>query len=172
MAERWQMPFASSRGYGSLHPQYDVARMLKDRHAGTGNRASSTSSAISWVEALSAAPVDFIRLVLIHEQVNRIGNGRLRQRIEVKPSDSRSKGYVEQYGDRCWEADILSARIIERDARGQRPVLARREALTRAPQGDRAGTPADWDRFQKSPANEARLGEGTPPARLALLQAR
>ena len=33
MASRWQMPFASSRGYGSLTLQHDVAEMLRDRHA-------------------------------------------------------------------------------------------------------------------------------------------
>jgi hypothetical protein len=41
--------------------------------------------------------------------------------IEVKPSDSRSRGFIEQYGRallvgrvrRCWEADILPANVIE-----------------------------------------------------------
>ena len=47
MAQRWQMPFASSRGYSSLKLQHDVAEMLRHRHARTGQRASSTSSAIS-----------------------------------------------------------------------------------------------------------------------------
>ncbi len=31
----------------------------------------------------------------------------------MKPSDSRSRSYVEQYGDRCWEADILPSAVIE-----------------------------------------------------------
>ena len=38
---------------------------------------------------------------------------RLRQGIEVKPGDSRSKSYIAQYGDRCWEADVLSEVTIE-----------------------------------------------------------
>jgi hypothetical protein len=33
--------------------------------------------------------------------------------IEVKPSDSRAEKYIEQYGTRCWETDILPAAIIE-----------------------------------------------------------
>jgi hypothetical protein len=33
MARRWQMPFASSRGYGSLTLQHDVAEMLNRRRA-------------------------------------------------------------------------------------------------------------------------------------------
>ncbi len=32
--------------------------------------------------------------------------------IEVKPSDSRAKAYIEQYGNRCWEADVMSADVI------------------------------------------------------------
>ena len=30
----------------------------------------------------------------------------------LKPSDSRSKAYVREYGNRCWEADILAADVI------------------------------------------------------------
>lgn len=37
---------------------------------------------------------------------------RLRQCIEGKPSDSRAKRYIEQYGSRCWETDILRAAVI------------------------------------------------------------
>jgi hypothetical protein len=32
--------------------------------------------------------------------------------IEVKPSDSRAAKYREEYGDRCWEADVLPAAVI------------------------------------------------------------
>ena len=39
MASRWQMPFASSRGYGSLPLQHDVAEMLRHRNARTGDPA-------------------------------------------------------------------------------------------------------------------------------------
>jgi hypothetical protein len=31
IAQRWQMPFASSRGYSSLKLQHDVAKTLKSR---------------------------------------------------------------------------------------------------------------------------------------------
>jgi hypothetical protein len=36
MASGWQMPFASSRGYGSLTLQHDLAELLLQRHARTG----------------------------------------------------------------------------------------------------------------------------------------
>jgi hypothetical protein len=39
MASRWQMPFASSRGYSSLTLQHDVAELLIHRKATTGQSA-------------------------------------------------------------------------------------------------------------------------------------
>jgi hypothetical protein len=36
MARRWQMPFASSRGYSSLKLQHDVATMFEERRVKTG----------------------------------------------------------------------------------------------------------------------------------------
>jgi hypothetical protein len=39
IAQGWQMPFASSRGYSSLTLQHDVAELLLHRHARTGQRA-------------------------------------------------------------------------------------------------------------------------------------
>jgi hypothetical protein len=55
----------------------------------------------------------FVRIGLTRQQVRAIRNARLRQGIEVKESDSRSTRYIAQYGDRCWEADILPAATIE-----------------------------------------------------------
>ena len=31
----------------------------------------------------------------------------------MKPSDSRTKSYVEEYGRLCWETDVLPAAVIE-----------------------------------------------------------
>jgi hypothetical protein len=36
-----------------------------------------------------------------------------RCRCTVKPSDSRAERYIQQYGERCWETDILPAAVIE-----------------------------------------------------------
>ena len=33
--------------------------------------------------------------------------------VEVKPSESRSESYIEEYGERCWETDILPTSVIE-----------------------------------------------------------
>jgi hypothetical protein len=126
MASEWQMPFASSRGYGSLKLQYDVARLLRDREARTGQRAvvyfisdldpSGLDLQRAWQNALDNFGVqvaDFGRIGLKCEQVDALANPRLRQGIEVKPSDSRAKAYIAEYGARCWETDILPASVIK-----------------------------------------------------------
>ena len=118
------MPFASSRGYGSLKLQHDVAEMLTHRYARTGQAAvilfvsdldpSGFDLERAWKEALDNFGViyaDFVRIGLTRAQVranrlNRLG-------IAVKASDSRAKSYIAQYGDRCWEADVLPAAVIE-----------------------------------------------------------
>jgi hypothetical protein len=46
-------------------------------------------------------------------QVDDLDSARLREGIAVKPSDSRAKRFIEQYGERCWETDILPAAVIE-----------------------------------------------------------
>jgi hypothetical protein len=126
MAERWQMPFASSRGYSSLKLQYDVAEMLRARYTRTGQRAivyfisdldpSGLDLERAWRDALEnfdAPLADFVRIGLTREQVRRLPNARLRAGIEVKPSDSRACSYITEYGERCWETDILPAATIE-----------------------------------------------------------
>jgi hypothetical protein len=133
LAEGWQMPFASSRGYGSLKLQHDVAEMLNHRCAQTGQEAvvyfasdldpSGLDLQRAWEQALTAFGVRFVivRVALTLEQVNDPALDIRRLGIEVKPSDSRSRGFIEQYGRallvgrvrRCWEADILPANVIE-----------------------------------------------------------
>jgi hypothetical protein len=69
----------------------------------------------AWEEALKHFFVRcfFVRVGLTKEQVEDPDLGLVRLSIEVKPSDSRSKSFIEQYGDRCWEADVLPAAEIE-----------------------------------------------------------
>ena len=55
----------------------------------------------------------FVRIRLTREQVDDIDNVRLREGIEVKPSDSRANSYIAEYGECCWETDILPAAVIE-----------------------------------------------------------
>ena len=129
LASHWQMPFASSRGYGSLRLQYDVADMLNIRRAKTGQSAivyfvsnldpSGLDLQRAWEEALEHFDVDarFVRIALTKEQVdtNVDVRGRALEHlgIDVKPSDSRAEAYIEDYGEKCWEVDILSASVIE-----------------------------------------------------------
>jgi hypothetical protein len=129
MASQWQMPFASSRGYGSLTLQHDVAMMLNDRYARTGQWAvvyfvsdldpSGLDLQRSWKEAFLMFGVRaiFERVGLTREQVrdNSADSGMPLEdlSIEVKASDSRSARYIAENGNRCWEADILPATVIE-----------------------------------------------------------
>jgi hypothetical protein len=63
----------------------------------------------AWKEALEnfgVFPV-FERLALTTTQVLNPELDLDRLAIAVKPSDSRAKKYVAEYGDRCWEVDVL-----------------------------------------------------------------
>jgi hypothetical protein len=126
MAMRWQMPFASSRGYSSLKLQHDVAELIKHRYALTGQMAiiyfvsdhdpSGFDLQRAWEEAMTnfgAQVLRFVRIGLTTEQVRDAALDIERLAIAVKPSDSRSKAYIAEHGNRCWEADVLPAAVIQ-----------------------------------------------------------
>ena len=125
IASRWQMPFASSRGYSSLKLQHDVAEMLLARYAKTRQvpviyfvsdlDPSGLDLQRAWQDALEkfGVPHRMRRIGLTPEQVADPELDIDRLAIEVKPSDSRAKAFVAEYGDRCWEADVLPASVIE-----------------------------------------------------------
>jgi hypothetical protein len=71
---------------------------------------------VSWEEALKSfgAIAVIERIALTIEQVNDSALDIARLGIAVKPSDSRSRSYVAQFGSRCWEADVLPAVVIQR----------------------------------------------------------
>ena len=126
---RWQMPFASSRGYGSAKLQHDVAEMLNRRHAVTGQRPL-----VLFISDLDPSGLDLERawqddagrlrcsrqrrhgcLFPAHRPDRAAGEAHDLDRfgIAVKPSDSRAESYIEEYGTTCWEADVLPAAVIE-----------------------------------------------------------
>ena len=131
MAEGWQTPFASSRGYSSITLQHDVALMLKKRRAVTGQTRfiiyfvsdhdpSGFDLQRAWEQAMDDFGVTckFVRIGLTTEQIRNPLLDIERLFIEVKVSDSRSKKYIAEHGDRCWEADILPASVIEEALNG------------------------------------------------------
>jgi hypothetical protein len=115
MAMRWQMPFASSRGYGSLRLQHDVAELINQRYSKSGQTGlvyfvsdldpSGEDLQRAWEEALEdfRAPVRVIRIGLTLDQVrdntDPRGNPLAALAIEVKGTDSRAKGYCLKYID-------------------------------------------------------------------------
>jgi len=135
MASRWQMPFASSRGYSSLRLQHDVAKLLRERRARTGqfgriyfvsdHDPSGLDLQRAWEEALAnfGAIATFVRVGLTIDQARngRDEAGRPLEELSIgvkagdgkRKGDSRALAYMEQYGPRCWEVDILPAETIE-----------------------------------------------------------
>jgi hypothetical protein len=120
MALKWQMPFASSRGYSSLKLQHDVAMMIARRKQQakiffiSDLDPSGIDLQRAWEDAMRDFDVDceFERIALTQQQID--GDPALEDlALEVKESDSRSKRYLEDYGNRAWEADILPAAVIE-----------------------------------------------------------
>jgi hypothetical protein len=109
--------------------QHDVAEKLNHRFATTRQLAkvyfisdldpSGLDLQRSWQQAMKdfRVPVHFARIALTRPQVrNHVderGQRLERLSIEVKDSDTRSKSYIEQYGKRCWEVDILPGQVIE-----------------------------------------------------------
>jgi len=141
MARNWQMPFASSRGYGSLKLQHDTASLIQRRYAMIRRHAmrlrrqqeetgllivvyfisdhdpSGLDVQRAWEQALTSFSARFriVRIGLTRVQVDALDNARLREGIEVKPGDSRSQTYLAEHDDRCWEVDILPAIVIEQE---------------------------------------------------------
>ena len=124
MRRSWRAEPLPTRALPKL--QHDVAEMLNHRYVRTGQRAivyfisdldpSGLDLQRAWEEALANFGVwvsEFVRIGLTREQVADLDSARLREGIAVKPSDSRAKRYIEQYGERCWETDILPASVIE-----------------------------------------------------------
>jgi hypothetical protein len=113
------------------------------RHAKTGQEAvvlfvsgldpSGLDLQRAWEDALRhfGAPVaKFVRIGLNRDQVDALDNPVLRQGIEVKEGDSRADSYRAEFGDRCWETDILRA------ATAPRPCIAQtRPREIRTPRG-------------------------------------
>jgi hypothetical protein len=111
MASQWQMPYASSRGYGSAALQYKVAHWLRTYQRRTGQFAvvyfisdfdpSGLDLQRAWEAELDRFHVLYklVRIGLTREQA--VEQERLAGRslsLEVKASDSRSEAFVAAHG--------------------------------------------------------------------------
>lgn len=122
MATQWQMPFVSSRGYGSVTLQHDVARLVKERRAAhpeqltlvlfiSDHDPSGLDLQRAWEDTLKddyRLPIILHRIGLTLEQAEQFPEFALR----IKGSDSRSKSYEAEHGSRAWEADIMPEEMI------------------------------------------------------------
>jgi hypothetical protein len=103
--------------------QHDVAKVVSNRYARTGQQSiiyfvsdfdpSGLDLQRAWGATLKGSKSDceVVRIALTRKQIK----GRLKNlSIEVKVSDSRSKNYIKEHGERVWEADILPAAVIQK----------------------------------------------------------
>jgi hypothetical protein len=135
VAMRWQIPFASSCGYGSLKLQHDLAAAIRERYARTKQGIivffvsdldpSGLDLQRAWEEALGdfAAHVLFIRIALTREQVEDHTQGAARRGIEAKTSDSRWQAYYEEHGE--WSRQFTGETGYTRDKKGRRKPIIR-----------------------------------------------
>jgi len=115
--------------------QHDVAKLLRERRARTGqfgriyfvsdHDPSGLDLQRAWEEALAnfGAIATFVRVGLTIDQARngRDEAGRPLEELSIgvkagdgkRKGDSRALAYMEQYGPRCWEVDILPAETIE-----------------------------------------------------------
>lgn len=112
--ERWRVSYTSSRGNTSQSEAYVAARRFK-RYARDGKQcvilhmADHDPTGVDMTRDLQDrfrmfdAPVTVQRLALTYEQVLE----RNPPPQFAKETDSRTAGYVAQFGDECWELDAI-----------------------------------------------------------------
>ena len=119
VAHRFRVPLTSMRGYGSFPTSRDVAARFK--------ASGKDSLVIVYISDLDPEGIDMpaavkkyllqdfgvsatvVRAAVTMEQVNRFN---LPADIDVKLSSSRANGFIEQYGNQCWELDSMPAETL------------------------------------------------------------
>jgi hypothetical protein len=78
--------------------------------------------------------------------------------IEVKPSRQQGEPLHREHGDRCWEADVLTARVIERALDHESEALLDR-AARRADAAPRSSEHAEFRHFVRITEIKSRVPE-------------
>jgi hypothetical protein len=137
VAMRWQMPFASSRGYSSLKLQHDTAAAIRERYAKTKQDIlvffvsdldpSGLDLQRAWEDALedfgAYVRLELIRIALTRKQVEDHAEGAARRGIEAKMTDSRWQSYYNAHGE--WSRQFTGETGYARDKKGQRKPIIR-----------------------------------------------
>lgn len=119
VAQTFRLPISSMRGYGSFPVSRDIAARFK--------ASGKDSLVIVYVSDLDPEGVDMpsavkkylmedfsvdaqvVRAAVTTEQVARFN---LPPDIDVKLTSSRANGFIEKYGDQCWELDSMPTETL------------------------------------------------------------
>ena len=112
LAERYHVPILAERGFGSLSMFVKAVERAKRRRVEKILFISDHDPSGLAIEEFTARemPVEIHRIGLSMSQIKRYHLPSIR----VKRSDSRSAKYLQKYGDRAWESEALSPRVLLR----------------------------------------------------------
>lgn len=121
VCSKYRVPFYACRGYSSQSEQYRAGKRFESQiaqgllpvviHLGDHDPSGvdMTRDNRDRLAMFAYQDVDLVRLALNFDQIEEYGPPP----NPAKESDSRSTGYIEQYGESSWELDALDPRVID-----------------------------------------------------------
>lgn len=120
VCRQYRVPFFACRGYNSQSEQYKAGRRIAEKiaedkevtilHLGDHDPSGidMTKDNEDRLTMFSESSVKLKRLALNMDQVEKYNPPP----NPAKETDARFTGYVEKYGDSCWELDALEPKVI------------------------------------------------------------
>lgn len=121
VADRWRVPYLACRGYFSqsaqwraaqrLWPQVKRGKMVRVIHLGDHDPSGIDMSRdnADRLDLMAGEGIVVKRLALNMNQVEQYAPPP----NPTKITDSRANGYIERFGEECWELDALEPQVIE-----------------------------------------------------------
>lgn len=120
ICDEYRIPLQINRGFNSTTNNYQAYKRLlekeKTKIVTVLYLGDHDPSGLSMVECLKNSFADFgmtiniQRIGLTHDQIQT----HTLPPQPVKLSDTRTKGYVEKYGQHCWEVDALPPEVLQK----------------------------------------------------------
>ncbi len=120
----WQIPYFACKGYNSQSEAYDAGKRIA-RHDASGHRpvilhlgdhdpsgidmTRDNKERISMFSGLRTHDFDFKRIALNYDQIEQYNPPP----NPTKLTDSRARGYINEFGNSSWELDALAPEVIE-----------------------------------------------------------
>jgi len=118
ITEKFQVPFCINRGYGSVTAIYEAAERMKlDKTNIILYIGDHDPSGLDMIRDIQKrldklqVSVKVIPIALTKSQIQE--HNLLNDPNPVKPKDSRSKKYIVEHGNTCWEADALNPEVLQ-----------------------------------------------------------